>query len=81
MFDQIHEFALVLTPVVIGFMQAIKKANFFAKDVLPIVSILVAILISLLFFGFNLLAVQVGFIAGLVSIGFYDVFKKSVFRK
>ena len=81
MFTEINEFALLLAPVVISFMQAIKKSNFLSKDVLPIVTIFIGILVSLLFFGLNLVAVQVGLIASLISMGCYDVVKKSLLRK
>ena len=81
MIDQIHEFALLLAPVVIGFMQAVKKTNLLAKDILPIVSVFVGVMVSFLFLGFNLVAVQVGLIASLISMGCYDVVKKSLLRK
>ena len=81
MFTEINEFALLLAPIIIAFMQAIKKSNFLSKDVLPIVSIFMGVAISLLFFGLNLVAVQIGLLAGLISMGCYDVVKKSLLRK
>ena len=81
MFTEINEFALLLAPVIICFMQAVKKTNLLAKDILPIVSVFVGVMLGFLFFGFNLVAVQVGLIASLISMGCYDVVKKSLLRK
>ena len=81
MLNQIHEFALLLTPIILGMMQAIKSTNLIAKENLPIVTVLVGILLSLIFIGFNLLAVEVGIVASLFGIGVYDIGKKSILRK
>ena len=81
MFDKIIDIASVMTPFIVGFIEIIKPLMKKNKKLIPFVALVIGVLLSLLFVGVNLLAVKVGLIAGLMSVGAYNFVKKSVLNK
>ena len=81
MFENITDIAVAMTPFIVSFIQIIKPLMKKNKKLIPFVALVIGVLLSLLFVGVNLLAVKVGLIAGLMSVGAYNFVKKSVLNK
>ena len=81
MFENITDIASVMAPFIVRFIQIIKPLMKKNKKLIPFVALVIGVLLSLLFVGVNLLAVKVGLIAGLMSVGAYNFVKKSVLNK
>ena len=81
MFDEIINIASAMAPFIVGFVEILKPLMKGKEKLIPVLAIIIAILLSLLFVGVNLLSVKVGVVAGLMSIGAYNVVKKSLFNK
>ena len=63
---------LVLIPVLIGILEAIKKAGFNSKFI-PLLSILLGVLIGIVYSGFELKeGVMTGLFIGLSAVGLYS---------
>ncbi len=75
----ITPYSLALVPVIVGLVQAIKMANYFADRYFPLISIGLGIGLSFIFpsisIGFTIL---VGIVIGLMASGLYSGVKTTV---
>lgn len=63
---------LVLIPVLIGILEAIKKAGFNSKFI-PLLSIVIGVLIGIVYSGFDLKqGIMTGLFIGLSAVGLYS---------
>ena len=81
MFEEIINIASCMVPFIVGFMQILKPLMKKNKKLIPAMSIVMGILLSLLFTGVSLLSVKIGLVSGLMSIGAYNVVRKSILKK
>ena len=80
MFEEIISTASILATFIVGFMQVLKPLIEDTKFI-PIMSVFLGILLSLLFVGISWFAVRVGAVSGLMAVGAYNVTTKSLLKK
>lgn len=69
---------LVLVPILIGILEAIKRSGFNSK-LIPVLSILLGVLLGIVFTGFDVKeGIMAGLYIGLSAVGLYSGYKSVV---